>query len=56
MHIFALVGMFYLSPATRIDYRTAILCVISWQLASFGVTIGTTMSPPTFRNPIFSAL
>jgi len=36
MHIFALVGMFYLSPIGKLDWRTAVLCFISWQLASFG--------------------
>jgi hypothetical protein len=36
MHIFAIVGATYLSPLTSISKQTAILCIISWQLASFG--------------------
>jgi stearoyl-CoA desaturase (delta-9 desaturase) len=36
MHIFAVVGMTYLSPLASLDKRTALLCFISWQLASFG--------------------
>ncbi|WWD20909.1 hypothetical protein CI109_105387 [Kwoniella shandongensis] len=40
MHVFAVVGMIYLSPLTQIDSRTAALWFISWQLASFGITIG----------------
>ncbi|KAK6906448.1 hypothetical protein I203_100433 [Kwoniella mangroviensis CBS 8507] len=40
IHIFAMIGAIYLSPLTAIDPRTAVLCFISWQLASFGITIG----------------
>nr|XP_019050923.1 hypothetical protein I302_01366 [Kwoniella bestiolae CBS 10118]OCF29853.1 hypothetical protein I302_01366 [Kwoniella bestiolae CBS 10118] len=40
IHIFALVGAIYLSPLTSIDPKTLVLCFISWQLASFGITIG----------------
>ncbi|WWD07182.1 hypothetical protein V865_005279 [Kwoniella europaea PYCC6329] len=36
IHIFALIGAIYLSPLTTIDPKTALLCFISWQLASFG--------------------
>ncbi|OCF78798.1 hypothetical protein I204_00742 [Kwoniella mangroviensis CBS 8886] len=35
-----MIGAIYLSPLTAIDPRTAVLCFISWQLASFGITIG----------------
>ncbi|WRT70932.1 uncharacterized protein IL334_007931 [Kwoniella shivajii] len=40
MHIFAVIGAIYLSPIASIDSKTAVLCFISWQLASFGITIG----------------
>ncbi|OCF35996.1 hypothetical protein I316_02491 [Kwoniella heveanensis BCC8398] len=40
MHAFALVGALYLSPLTSITWKTMLLCFISWQLASFGITIG----------------
>ncbi|WWC92552.1 uncharacterized protein L201_007511 [Kwoniella dendrophila CBS 6074] len=40
IHVFALIGAIYLSPLTEISMETAILCFISWQLASFGITIG----------------
>jgi xanthine/uracil permease len=39
MHIFALFGATYLSPATSIDWRTALLFFISWQLANFGEVV-----------------
>ncbi|RSH87110.1 hypothetical protein EHS25_003599 [Saitozyma podzolica] len=40
MHIFALAGAAYLSPPTKLDWRTALLFVTTWQLANFGITIG----------------
>ncbi|WVQ63466.1 uncharacterized protein L199_001619 [Kwoniella botswanensis] len=40
IHLFALIGAIYLSPLASIDPKTAVLCFISWQLASFGITIG----------------
>jgi hypothetical protein len=36
MHIFALAGAAYLSPPTKLDWRTALLFVTTWQLANFG--------------------
>ncbi|RSH94147.1 hypothetical protein EHS25_003950 [Saitozyma podzolica] len=40
MHIFAFVGATYLSPATSLDWRTALLFFVSWQVANFGITVG----------------
>ncbi|WWC64975.1 uncharacterized protein I303_107589 [Kwoniella dejecticola CBS 10117] len=40
IHIYAVIGVCYLSPITSLDWRTAIVCLVSWQLASFGITIG----------------
>jgi stearoyl-CoA desaturase (delta-9 desaturase) len=36
LHVFAIVGAAYLSPASQLSWKTAVLCFISWQLASFG--------------------
>jgi len=36
MHVFAIGGMTYLRPIVHLDSRTLVLCIISWQLASFG--------------------
>ncbi|KAG8931932.1 hypothetical protein FRC02_001954, partial [Tulasnella sp. 418] len=40
MHIIGLAGTYYLRPITTTPRATLILCFISWQLASFGITIG----------------
>ncbi|SCV67904.1 BQ2448_5515 [Microbotryum intermedium] len=45
MHVLALVGATYLSPWHQLRTQTlwrvrAELCIISWQLATFGITIG----------------
>ncbi|WWC72799.1 uncharacterized protein I206_106763 [Kwoniella pini CBS 10737] len=56
IHIYAVIGIFYLSPITSIDYRTAIVCFISWQLASFGITIGRSLSSYTKHLPRYHRL
>ncbi|ORY21154.1 hypothetical protein BCR39DRAFT_554136 [Naematelia encephala] len=40
LHLFAIYGALYLSPISQVDKRTLILCFISFQSASFGITIG----------------
>jgi fatty-acid desaturase len=40
MHLFAVYGMFVLSPWSQLSWKTTVLCFISWQLASFGITLG----------------
>lgn len=40
MHVLAIIGIFKLSPWWQIDSKTAWLCVASWQLATFGITMG----------------
>ncbi|RXK37037.1 hypothetical protein M231_05696 [Tremella mesenterica] len=40
MHVFAVAGVTVLSPVTKLNLANAILCFVSWQLASFGITIG----------------
>ncbi|QRV80236.1 Fatty acid desaturase [Ceratobasidium sp. AG-Ba] len=39
MHIAAALGV-YKYPAWQVPRRTLVLCIVSWQLASFGITIG----------------
>ncbi|KAK4704034.1 stearoyl-CoA desaturase (Delta-9 desaturase), partial [Phenoliferia sp. Uapishka_3] len=42
MHLMALVGAFHphLSPWWDLDRRTLAMCIISWQLAIYGITLG----------------
>ncbi|KAG8850545.1 hypothetical protein FRC20_001991, partial [Serendipita sp. 405] len=40
IHLGAALGMIFLSPPSSLDYRTAILTVLCWQLPCFGITIG----------------
>ncbi|KDE03148.1 hypothetical protein MVLG_06343 [Microbotryum lychnidis-dioicae p1A1 Lamole] len=40
MHVLALVGATYLSPWHQLRTATMWLCFLSWQLATFGITIG----------------
>lgn len=40
LHIFAIYGALFLSPLSQLCTPTLILCFFSWQLASFGITIG----------------
>ncbi|GHJ86929.1 hypothetical protein NliqN6_3331 [Naganishia liquefaciens] len=39
-HIMAIYGMIFLAPPTSLSWKTWLLCFVSWQLASFGVTLG----------------
>lgn len=38
--VIGIVGALYLSPIRTLDYRTALLCFASWQLATYGITMG----------------
>ncbi|KAM0754269.1 hypothetical protein T439DRAFT_323138 [Meredithblackwellia eburnea MCA 4105] len=40
MHLVALQALVKWSPWSRLDYRTAWMCFVSWQLATYGITIG----------------
>ncbi|KAK4051941.1 hypothetical protein OIV83_002646 [Microbotryomycetes sp. JL201] len=40
MHVLALVGVTWLSPAWQLERRTLSMCIASWQLATFGITVG----------------
>ncbi|KAM0788281.1 hypothetical protein ACM66B_001427 [Microbotryomycetes sp. NB124-2] len=40
MHMLALVGVTLLSPLSQLDRRTLVMCIASWQLATFGITVG----------------
>ncbi|KAG7566925.1 hypothetical protein FFLO_01304 [Filobasidium floriforme] len=39
-HVLAIYGVLYLAPPSKIGWQTWVLCGLSWQAASFGVTIG----------------
>lgn len=39
-HVMSLIGAVFLSPPSQVPWQTWVLCFISWQLASFGITIG----------------
>lgn len=47
-HVMSLIGAVYLSPPQSVPWQTWVLCFVSWQLASFGITIGE--SEPAFRH------
>lgn len=40
LEVMGLIGVLFLRPWSTLDYRTAWLCFASWQLATYGITMG----------------